>query len=248
MFDSPFNHTFAFVILSASEPHDCVLHPEEARLLDANTSLKRKRDFCLGRMAAHLALKQMGFPTPPPVLKGEAGEPLWPDGVAGSITHCGNWAIAVAAQREQAGTIGIDLEQVTSSAGIPPSAVSPVDYSTKMRMLQAEDVADLICLESELDGLTPEQDYSERVTMLFSAKEAIFKAFYPLCRRFIDFKEVRLHWIHQRQLFLGELLTTLTPHFARGYEFEVGCRRKDDWILTYVTPESASRPAQGPAW
>ena len=70
--------------------------------------------------------------------------------------------------------------------------------------------------------------------MVFSAKEAAFKALYPLCNRFIDFKEVRLRWIPEREQFRGELLTSLNSDLTRGFEFNVGCNRDGDLIFTLV--------------
>jgi len=148
------------------------------------------------------------------VLKGERGEPLWPKGIVGSITHCGAWAIAAAASSSAAWTIGIDLE---STATVP-----------------TDGVARLICHDTERRWVVEKGNYAKRLVMLFSAKETAFKALYPACRRFIDFKEVKFTWIPERERFRGELLTSLNPDFARGYEFDVGCILDRDLVLTHM--------------
>lgn len=224
MFVSPFDPRFAFVVLSAAAAVGHEPHPEEAQVLSPGASWKRRHEFTLGRVAASFALKQLGFAPPPPVLKGGDGEPLWPQGIIGSISHCETWAIAVAAQQSISAAIGIDLERVS---------------------LGNEEIADSVCHRSEMGWAKEGDNCRERITMIFSAKEAIFKAFFPICKRFINFKEVKLSWIFGKQRFLGEFLTDLTPVFKRGFQFEVGCERKRDFVFTYLVqnflPDSRSR-------
>jgi 4'-phosphopantetheinyl transferase EntD len=214
LFLSPFNEDFAFVTHSVRNSVEHRLHTEEARILSPRASASRRSEFLLGRTAAYLALKQLGFDSPPPVLQGERREPLWPEGIVGSITHCESWAIVAAARRSVALTIGIDLESAAT--------------------IQTDDIGALICHDTERDWVAEDGDCRERLMMVFSAKEAAFKALYPLCKRFIDFKEVRLRWIPKQAGFRGELLTSLNPDFTRGYEFDVGCSRNGDLILTHM--------------
>jgi enterobactin synthetase component D / holo-[acyl-carrier protein] synthase len=212
--------SFALVILSAKDHSDCQSHLEEALLLNPNVSPKRRAEFTLGRAAAQRALKQIGFDNPPPVLQGRSFEPLWPEGIVGSITHCHPWTIAIAAKRTPALTVGIDLESI--------------------QRMGREDVSSLICLDSELGWAHDDGDFVVRLTMIFSAKETIFKAFYPACQRFIDFKEVKLSWMARRKSFMGEFLTDLSPDLQRGCRCEVRCQRFGDFILTYLAPEPLS--------
>lgn len=213
-FYSPFSKDFAFVILSDRSLLGHRLHPKELCALSSRASVKRTREFASGRAAACLALKQLGFDSPPPVLAGGRREPLWPEGVVGSITHCEPWTIVVTARRSIALAIGIDLES--------------------SRRIHTDDIAALICDSTERNWVTEEGDYRERLTMVFSAKEAAFKAFYPLCKRFIDFKEIRLTWIPEQSGFRGELLTALNQGFSPGFKFKAGCSRNGDLVLTYV--------------
>jgi 4'-phosphopantetheinyl transferase N-terminal domain len=78
------------------------------------------------RLGLHLS---GGVEDPPPVLQGLGREPAWPQGIVGSITHCGPWAIAAVASSESIEALGIDLE----------------DY----RVVPHEEMADLICRDSE---------------------------------------------------------------------------------------------------
>jgi 4'-phosphopantetheinyl transferase EntD len=214
MLASPFNENIAFACLRLGDQVNYTLPREEALILSPRASVKRRTEFTLGRAAANLAVKQLGFESPHPVLKGERGEPLWPEGIVGSITHCGCWAIAAVAVSSVVLSIGIDLENPDQ--------------------IQTDDIAGLVCHDTECRWAMEDRHYGNRFVMLFSAKEAAYKALYPLCRRFIDFKEVRLRWIPERQQFRGELLTGLNPTFTQGFEFDVGCKFSRDLILTHM--------------
>lgn len=214
IFTSPFHGDIAFVCLHFGDQQDYMLPDEEASILSTRASVKRTTEFTLGRAAANLVLKQLGFESPPPLLKGERGEPLWPEGIVGSITHCGPWAVAAAALSSVAVTIGIDLENCEE--------------------IPSDDIAGLICDDTERKWALEVERHHNRLVMLFSAKEAAFKAFYPLCRRFIDFKEIRLRWVPEREQFRGKLLIDLNSTFTQGYEFDVGCKFSTDLILTHM--------------
>src|SRR5215471_17196874 len=84
------------------------LFPAEAAAV-ATADPVRRSEFAAGRAVAHAALARLPAPAGP-ILPGRAGEPRWPDGVVGSITHCAGYrACAVAPARGMA-AIGIDAE------------------------------------------------------------------------------------------------------------------------------------------
>jgi 4'-phosphopantetheinyl transferase EntD len=213
-FPSPFDKEFAFVTLAAWDDLEFTLDPAEERLLSSRANEKRKAEFRLGRSAAHLALKQLGISSPPPVLQGPRREPLWPEGVVGSITHCDSFACASVARRQDASAIGLDLE---NAAAVPLG-----------------DLLDWLCHDSELEWVSCQGRRTDRLAMIFSAKEAVFKAFYPLCGRFFDFKDVKLAWMPSQKKFQGELLIDLSVELESGYRFEVGAARAGDFILTHL--------------
>jgi 4'-phosphopantetheinyl transferase EntD len=196
------------------------LRSEEAFLLPANAAQKRKSEFALGRAAARRALAELGLRESGPVLRGEGRDPLWPEGFVGSITHCGSWAIAVVAKRENVKTVGIDLEDVDR--------------------VPTEEIAYLVCNEIERRWVFGGEDAQLRLAMLFSAKESIYKALYPLGRCFFDFHAAELVWIPERRLFLGRLCITLSPEFREGYPIEVGCQMEGHFVFTHAF--LASRP------
>jgi len=83
-------------------------------------------------------------------------------------------------------------------------------------------------------GEGPDGSNQQRLLSLFSAKESVFKALYPVCHCFISFKDVRLVWNDDTGGFAGELKKTLSTEFARGYRFEVGLQKKNNFVLTFL--------------
>jgi len=204
-------------IVSGEDQASYTLHPEEARILSPRACGRKRVEFASGRAAAHFALKQIGFENPPPVLRGQKGEPIWPDGIVGSITHCYPWSVAVAVKRSNRVAIGVDLET--------------------MEGIQGTDISDLVCGEAELDWVRG-GNLQERLTMIFSAKEAVYKAFYPLCRRYIDFKEVELTWFPGQYRFQGKFLAPFGANLPRGHACAVHCCSHAELVFSCLIHQS----------
>ena len=198
--------------ITHGEDDDYVLHAEEARLLAPSASKKRLIEWASGRRAAHLTLRRLGFDNPPPVLREAAGEPLWPDGIGGSISHCYPWSIAVAAKCSARLTIGIDLESLVRMARV--------------------DISRVACRKAELEWVSAEDDFQGRVGMIFSAKEAVYKALYPLCRRYIDFEEVELSWLREESRFDVDILAPFAASFVPSLMCKVYCRRQANFVFS----------------
>lgn len=197
----------AFAIVSAHDQSPA-LHPEETRILNRRACEQKQAEWIAGRSAARLAVEQLGAEDPA-ILRGDAGEPLWPDGVSGSITHCYPWSIAVAAKNSyQAPAIGIDLESIHRMRRADPAAI-----------------VDLICREPEREWILGGSDAAERLTIIFSAKEALYKSLYPLCKRYIDFKEVELTWSRYKSCFHTELIANSAGDLAFLQGHEVSCQQ-----------------------
>jgi Phosphopantetheinyl transferase component of siderophore synthetase len=154
---------------------DSVLFPEERRMISERAVQKRKIDFALGRAAAREALRALSH-TPVPILRGSRGEPIWPPGVVGSITHSCGVAVALAGKTSEYLTIGIDLESATSSLSL-----------RSMKTICVEEEAEWVLASGATEA-------NIRLIRLFSAKEAIFKALYPLVRTELMFKDALLRW------------------------------------------------------
>ncbi|WP_433360442.1 4'-phosphopantetheinyl transferase family protein [Actinoplanes sp. CA-142083] len=143
------------------------LFPEEQAAI-ARAVPKRRREFATGRWCARQALRDLGLP-PTPIVHGERGAPGWPPGVVGTITHCPGYRGAAVAHAGEFLTIGVDAE---IDEPLPPGVLDAIS-------LPAE--------HAQLDRPGPSWD-----RLLFSAKESIYKAWFPVARRWLDFTEARV--------------------------------------------------------
>ncbi len=152
-----------------SDPPDLVPLPEEEPLI-AKSVAKRRNEFITVRHCARVALGELGLP-PVPILKGEKGEPCWPDGVVGSLTHCTGYRGAVVGRTEAVRSVGIDAE---------PHDVLP------------DGVLNAISLPEERHEMTtlPAGLHWDRI--LFCAKEATYKAWFPLTKRWLGFEDAHI--------------------------------------------------------
>ncbi len=151
------------------DPPDLAPLPEEEPLI-AKSVAKRRNEFITVRYCARQALHELGVP-PVPILKGEKGEPCWPDGVVGSLTHTEGFRGAAVARHDAVRSIGIDAE---------PHDVLP------------NGVLDAISLPAERAeiGALPVGLHWDRI--LFCAKEATYKAWYPVTQRWLGFEDAHI--------------------------------------------------------
>lgn len=162
---------------------------------------KRRAEFLAGRLCARQALTQANGPGDSPITRGENREPKWPDGFIGSITHSSGFAAAAVANREQVRAIGIDSEKVIN----PKTA-----RNVSSQILQPG--------EGFEDAALPGTVFEEHVTLIFSAKESLFKCLYPLVNRYFGFDDARISLLKNRpDVFLFELLADLSNEFQAGY-------------------------------
>lgn len=152
-----------------SDPPDLAPLPEEEPLI-AKSVPKRRNEFITVRHCARVALGELGLP-PVPILKGEKGEPCWPDGVVGSLTHSTGYRGAVVGRTGVVRSVGIDAE---------PHDVLP------------DGVLNVISLPEERHELAalPAGLHWDRI--LFCAKEATYKAWFPLTKRWLGFEDAHI--------------------------------------------------------
>lgn len=189
------------------------LHRQELGMLSPRACRRKQIEFASGRAAANFALNQIGCANSFPILRGPKGEPVWPDRIVGSITHCYPWNVAVAAKCSNPLAIGVDLETTERAQGT--------------------DISELICNSMELEWVRA-GNLRERLTMIFSAKEAVYKAFYPLCRRYIDFKDVELTWAPAQSCFQGKFLASFGSELPRGHVCAVHCHSYAEFVFSCV--------------
>jgi enterobactin synthetase component D len=211
---SPFGDGFGFSMKTLHDYAGVTLYPQEIALLSPGAVQKHKVEFCLGRAAAHSALREINVCNFP-VLKGINNEPLWPRGVVGAISHCGEIALAAVALKEIAAGVGIDIEIMDETI--------------------FEDIVKGVCTIREFVWVNERNgEKLERLLMIFSAKESIFKAFFPIANVFLDFLDAELTWNDDTGSFSGKLLKSAGKDYDKGYIFEVGCKTIDKYIFTFM--------------
>jgi 4'-phosphopantetheinyl transferase EntD len=149
-----------------------VLFPEEEKII-AHAVESRRRQYAAVRSCARACLARLGYARVP-ILPGIGGAPTWPAGVLGSMTHCAGYAAAAVGPLSRISAIGIDAE---------PDAPLP------------EGVLDLVATPAERDRLAVTQlepDSPNWDRLLFSAKEAVYKAWFPLTGEWLDHEEVEI--------------------------------------------------------
>lgn len=209
----PAGTNVAFAISSEEMP-EYTLMADEERALSACAGRRRRQRFARGRSAVHLALARLGIQKSCPILRGRSGEPLWPPGIMGSISHCDPWSVAVVANGPSPLFIGVDLENV--------------------RCVNEIDITELICSEKELTWVNASNDFGRRLAVTFSAKEAAYKAFYRACKSYIDFKEVALSPLADEQCLRGEFLAAFNDRISSGDTFQVRYCWYNNLVFSYV--------------
>ena len=168
------------------DPDDLQLYPEEQAVLQKAVA-SRRIEFGTARWCARQALAKLGLP-PAPILPGLRGAPGWPSGVVGSMTHCAGYRAAALAYSREVATIGIDAEPHTA---LPDGVGDVIASHAEQRAL------------AELAGAAPEVFWDK---LLFSAKEATYKAWFPLTPRWLGFNDAVIRINAADGTFTAQLL------------------------------------------
>ena len=153
-----------------SDAPDSAMFPVEAAAV-AGAVAERRREFATVRHCAREALRRIGA-SPAPILPDADRVPRWPAGVVSSMTHCPGYRAAAVARAGELRGLGIDAEP---HAAIPDAA--------RELVLRDEERARMLPLADAYPDL-----HWDRI--LFCAKEAVYKAWFPLTRRWLDFADV----------------------------------------------------------
>ena len=165
---------------------DVELFPEEQAALGRAVE-KRRREFVTARACARRALARLGV-APCPIASGERGEPLWPEGVVGSITHCAGYRGCAVARAADLAGVGIDGEP---HAPLPRGVVGQI--------ARAEERPGL----AELARVEPTVHWDR---LLFCAKETVYKVWYPLAGCWLGFEDAALTFDPAARTFQARLL------------------------------------------
>lgn len=187
--------------------------------------LRRQVDFLAGRLCARHALRAAGFSGAVAIAIGERGQPLWPQGFVGSISHCDGLAIAAVGSSDRFAGIGLDVEQ-------------------EMAESVSREIGDQVASAGERN-LGPREGLPAApwLSLLFSGKESLFKALYPSVGAYFDFLDAGVTGLDVRSgMFALRLHVALSPQHGAGSVYAIGFQRDAGHVLTWcVLPSSTSQ-------
>ncbi|MBF4618535.1 4'-phosphopantetheinyl transferase superfamily protein [Clavibacter sp. VKM Ac-2873] len=210
------------------------MHPTEASAV-ARAVPSRRREFAATRACARTALAALQVlageaaadaPGSPLVAipKGRGGDPVWPRGVIGSLTHCAGYRAAVVAGRDALRTIGIDAEP---HAPLPAEARDVVGWA---------------------DELAPHPPLGTDVhadCVLFSAKESVGKAHYARYREWLGFADLHVT-LHPGGAFTARRRApgpVPFPAYRGSWRVAEGLVLTCAWLAVPRIPSAVPRPA-----
>lgn len=172
--------------------------PEEAALTAACWE-KRKAEFLTGRTYARRALGLLGAAAPP-LLSHADRSPIWPEGIAGCITHTRGFCALAVAKTTTFRSLGIDVEipgRITDEIGLK------------------------VFTDAELEALAaePEASLRERKSAVFCAKEAFYKMQFPLTHAWVGFQDVNV-CLEEGGTYSLTLLKKIGGEFIPGRVFK----------------------------
>jgi 4'-phosphopantetheinyl transferase EntD len=167
---------------------DAGLFPEEEESV-ARAVPKRRLEYTTARACARLAMAKLGVP-PAAIVSGLRGEPRWPRRIVGSITHCDGYRGAVLGRMDDVTSIGIDAEP---NAPLPDMVLEAVSLASERAWI------------AELAKNRPETSWDR---LLFCAKEAVYKTWFPLTHTWLDFDSAEITVDPDAGTFRAELLVS----------------------------------------
>ena len=184
---------FCYVITDRRQPdlqNYLGLHPLEQALVSHSVDL-RKAEFGDARWCAHQALRDLGQWGDEPILRGERGMPLWPEDITGSLTHTEGFRAAVVAPKTHVRSMGLDAEPAEA---LPREVIGSIARQGEMPQLERLRAEGIGCADR----------------LLFCAKEATYKAWFPMTHRWLGFEDAEID-IRSDGTFISYLLIRPTP-------------------------------------
>lgn len=200
-------HIFSF-FTEETVPSE-VLWPEE-KFYTGGFAPERLQTFSVGRFCARKSMELMGCQAMP-IPVGDDRAPVWPAGITGSISHTQGLAGALVCSTGHHASIGLDIER---------------------RAVVDRSLWDMLFDEQELQRIAGAAEPDELATLYFSLKESYYKMQYPLTRRFLDFRDVRIEddvnglWVRRLKSLPGKAPGHRTGHLVTS-----------GFIITWVLAE-----------
>ena len=125
----------------------------------------REQEYSLGRYCAKQAMKTIGIDCNV-IQSSSHGFPIWPNGIVGSISHSKGVCLSAVAKSMDFESIGIDIEQFNR---MKQSSVERITHQKE-----------IVEIGTDL----------KKATLLFSVKEAFYKAQFPIYKTPLNFKDL----------------------------------------------------------
>jgi 4'-phosphopantetheinyl transferase EntD len=156
------------IIIAKIADHQSDLSSDEFRLI-ASAVPSRVREFTAGRSLARFILKHRETYLKS-IMIGAGGQPVWTPSISGSISHTHSHVGVAIVPRDACKGIGLDVEIAGSAAHL---------------------AKELILTPNELNRVQS-TFLKDHVTKIFSCKEAVFKAVYPITEEAFEFGDIEI--------------------------------------------------------
>lgn len=174
------------------------LHEDELEYV-SNAVEKRRREFTAGRNCSRMALGFLGIKLGA-IHVGTRRAPVFPAGISGTITHTNDYCAASVIRQGDVLSIGIDAE-----------SNSPLESGIRNLIMGPDELASI--------GTLPIQTDVHWDMLIFSAKEAFYKAYSQRCEVELDFLDTRVSLAPNDGTFGLRLLRADLPNYFTGQTF-----------------------------
>lgn len=191
-----------------------------------NAVVKRQAEYLVGRRLARSALEALcsavvDIPT------GEGGAPQWPSGIAGSISHSHGVGVCLAVADADM-LVGIDVEMIASEK--------------LMTVILRRTLNDSECDLIEDLPLTVKRTMA---TLVFSAKETLYKLLYPVVGRYFGFSCAEIRALPDAGMLRLYLTSDLHPSLPKGVFFDLMYSTTVDQVMTWAVISRSALPVPG---
>jgi enterobactin synthetase component D len=177
--------------------------------------IKRKSDFLAGRALVSRAFDELGLLNQN-IAVGPKRSPIWPKGMNGSISHTGQHCACIATTQPNT-AVGIDIEQMLKPNGL----------KSVRRIAMTTNDTDVVASHSLFST-------QHLCTLIFSAKETLYKALFPTVQAFFGFDAATLHCDPTENTIWLRLTRSLHPSLQKNQVFALRHQQLDDKILTWL--------------
>lgn len=182
----------------------------------AGATDKRQAEYLAGRAMAQLGQAVLGH-QPAQVARSENRVPIWPRGLTGSISHSSGRCVCLVLP-DCTLLVGVDTEALAASNQL--RAIDRIVATAQDRALIAQ--------AADKTGLA---------TLLFSAKETLFKLLYPVVGRHFGFACAEICAMPDNGMLHLRLTRDLHPSLPAGAVFPVSYRQDRSHVTCWaVTP------------